>query len=434
MMRRKIYDDLSVWKEKKNRMPLILNGARQVGKTYILKLFGREEYDSFVYINLETNGRVRSLFEEGLTPQKIIEQMEVLSDTVIQPRKTLVILDEIQASERALTYLKSFCEETPDYHIVSAGSLLGVALNREHYSFPVGYVDEMTLFPLDFEEFLWANEKEWLADEIRKHFLLDEPLTDAMHQEGLEYYRKYLAIGGMPAAINAYKERGSLMDVAEPQQRILNEYVADMAKYSVPSTTVKIRSCYDSIPIQLAKENKKFQYKVVQKGGTATIFGEAIEWLLYAGAVLKCRKIEHGYLPISAYVDLSDFKLYMGDVGLLTQKTQMPYSVLLSTIPQDNTFMGGIAENFVAQALLTNKHQLFYWKNENRAELDFVIQINDKVVPVEVKSGRHTKSKSLEQFRKKYRCDLAYRISVNNFDITDGLKSIPLYAVFCIEK
>jgi len=431
-MERKLMVALRGWKDKRNRMPLIVNGARQVGKTYILKEFGRSCYEECVHFNLENNGRARSIFEEDMEPRRIIEYLETLSGKKITPGHTLVILDEIQASERALSALKVLREELPEYHIVAAGSLLGVALHREKFSFPVGNVDEMTLFPLDFEEFLWAMGEKSLADTIREHYASDEPLIRMLHEEALEWYRKYLVVGGMPAAINAYLAEGSLLDVAEPQQNIINEYVADMAKYAVPSTTVKIRACFNSIPAQLAKENKKFQYKVVQRGGSATIFGESIDWLLFAGITLKCQKVEHGYLPVNVYANLSDFKLYMGDIGLLSLKSEMPSNLLLSPMNEDNTFMGGMVESYVAQALTANGHSLYYWHNDNRGELDFVLQKGDQVIPVEVKKGHHTKSRSMDMFRKKYQCPLSIRISTTNFGIANGIKSVPLYAVFCI--
>ena len=431
-MERKITEQLKGWKEKKNRMPLILNGARQVGKTYILKQFGKACYDHVVYVNLENNGKIRAIFEEDMEPRRTIEYLEALTSIKIVPGLTLIILDEIQASERALAALKVFHEEAPEYHITAAGSLLGVALHREKFSFPVGNVDEMTLYPLDFEEFLWAMGKQLLADTIRQHYGSNEPMAKPLHEEALEWYRKYLVIGGMPAAINIYNEENSLLAVTEPQQNIINEYIADMAKYAIPATTVKIRACFNSIPAQLAKENKKFQYKVVQRGGSATIFGESIDWLLFAGITLKCQKVEHGFLPVAVYADLSDFKLYMGDVGLLTLKSEMPSNLLLSSLNEDNTFMGGLVESYVAQALTANGHSLYYWRNDNRGELDFVLQLGDKVIPVEVKKGRHTKARSMDMFRKKYACPLAFRISTANFGLANGIKSIPLYAIFCI--
>jgi len=414
-------------------MPLVLNGARQTGKTWLLKEFGRRYYENVVHINLEAQERFRKVFDGDLTPRALIESIEVLSMQKIVPARTLLILDEVQSCERALTSLKSFCEEAPEYHVAAAGSLLGVAINREHFSFPVGKVDELQMFPLTFDEFLAAMGQEELVRVIKEHYSRCEPMETALHEEALAWWRKYMITGGMPAAVSAYVESGSLIDVEEPQHRILNEYVADMAKYSAPATTVKIRGCYNSIPAQLAKENKKFQYKVVQRGGSAAIFGESIEWLVQSGTVLRCQKIEHGYLPINAYSDLSDFKLYMSDIGLLTNKSQMPPALLLSPFAEDNTFMGAMVENYVAQSLAPN-HDLYYWQSGNTAKVDFVLQISGQVVPIEVKKGTHTKSRSLDLFMRKYDIQKAIRLSQKNFGLTGPVMSVPLYAAFCIEK
>lgn len=433
-MRRKITDQLVHWKNKTGRMPLILNGARQVGKTYILKKFASEQFKQFIYINLETNSQVNSYFEGDLNPVKIIQYLEIVSEIRVIPGETLIIFDEIQSSPRALLSLKTFCEEAPQYHVVAAGSLLGVAVNREKYSFPVGKVDERTLYPMDFEEFLWAVNKTLLSHEILVHFTNNKSVSEALHNEALEYYKKYLIVGGMPAAVKEFTENGSYLLVKDIQGRILNEYVADMAKYADPPTTVKVRACYNSIPAQLAKENAKFQYKTVQRGGTASIFGESIEWLVFAGIALKCQKTGHGFMPVSAYVDLSDFKLYMNDAGLLTMKSGMAIQTILSNIEEDNMFLGMISENFVAQALVSNGFPLCYWKNENTAELDFVIQIAGDVVPVEVKKGKRTKSTSFNLFMNKYRSPYGIRISSRNFGFENNIKSIPLYAVWCLKQ
>jgi len=433
-MQRKIFDQLIKWKNSPGRMPLILNGARQVGKTYILKEFAAAHFNRFVYINFETNIKINSFFDGDLNPLHIVQYLESVSDIRIIPGETLIILDEIQSCSRALLSLKAFCEEAPQYQIVAAGSLLGVAVNREKYSFPVGKVDELSMFPMDFEEFLWAINHTALSREILDHFSQDKSLPNALHNEALELYRKYLIVGGMPAAVKEFIDTGSFLTVKDLQGRILNEYIADMAKYANPTTTVKIRACYNSIPAQLAKENIKFQYKTVQRGGTATIFGESIEWLVYAGIGLKCQKISHGFMPVSAYVDLSDFKLYMSDAGILTMKSGMATQTILSPIEEDNMFLGMISENYVAQALVCNGFPLFYWKNENTAELDFVVQIGGEVVPVEVKKGKRTKSASLNMFMKQYDCKYAIRISGKNFGFENKIKSVPLYAVWCLHQ
>ncbi len=433
-MKRKALNQLIAWKENPKRMPLIINGACQVGKTYIIKEFGQLFFENVVYINLETNLSVNSYFGSDITPARIIRYLETTTNTRIIPEQTLLVLDEIQSCPRALTALKTFCEEAPQYHIVAAGSLLNVAFIRENYSFLIGKVDEISMYPMDFEEFLWAAGKEMLSVEISQHYQTDQPLPEALHIQATELYRQYLIVGGMPAAILEFTETNSLITATEVQARVLSEYTADMSKYANSATSVKIRACYNSIPAQLAKENKKFQYKMVQKGGTATIFGESIEWLNFAGVILKCSKIDHGFIPIAAYTDLSDFKLYMSDVGMLTMKSGMPHQLILSTVEEDNGFLGVMSENYVAQALTANGIPLFYWKNENTAELDFVLQTGGQVIPVEVKKGSRTKSVSMNLFVKKYNCPYAIRISKKNFGFENNIKSVPLYAVFCIKR
>lgn len=431
-MRRRISNALVEWKDSKDRMPLVVNGARQVGKTYILEQFGKEHFENVIYLNMEIEGGFCKFLDAELSPQKIIQFLEATKGEEIIAGKTLLFLDEIQACEKALTALKYFCEQTREYHVVAAGSLLGVAVNRQKYSFPVGKVNEMTLHPLDFEEFLWAMNREKLAEEIKTHYSENKAMQNALHEEALDLYRKYFIVGGMPAAVLNFIETGSFIKAQTIQNNILNEYIADMAKYADSTTSIKIRACYNSIPAQLAKENAKFQYKVVQRGGTATIFGEAIEWLVFAGIVLKCQRLEHGLIPISAYADLINFKLYMGDIGILTLRSGMPLQMILSPIETDNTFLGAMAENFVAQAFSTKGYKLFYWQSDGKAEVDFILQKEDLIIPVEVKKGTRTRSKSLNIFIEKYKSPYAIRISKKNFGFENGIKSVPLYAVFCI--
>ena len=432
-MKRKIMDKLINWKNKgKDRMPLIINGARQVGKTYILREFGEQFYKNVIYVNFETNLAVSSYFENDISPERIVKYLESSYGEAIIPEQTLIIFDEIQSCERALTSLKYFCEDAPEYHVVAAGSLLGVAINREKYSYPVGKVDTITLFPLDFEEFLWALEKEMLCRMITKSFTTNEALPDDLHISALELYKFYLIIGGMPAPIKKYKETGKMIEIADIQNKILNDYIADMSKYSSNTESVKIRAVYNSIPSQLAKENKKFQYKVVGKGGNAMIFGAAIDWLCFAGVVMKCQKIEQGMMPIAVYADLSSFKLYMGDVGLLTMKSGLAYQTILSSLEVDNTFLGSIAENYVAQALASKGYNLFYWESKSIAEVDFILQKEEQIIPIEVKAGTHTRSKSLSVFTEKYKVAYSIRISAKNFGFKNNIKSVPLYAVFNI--
>lgn len=432
-MKRKITDTLIQWKNRPTgRMPLLVYGARQVGKTYIIREFGERQYENVAYFNLETNQTANSYFSENIEPERILRFLEVASGERIVPGDTLVIFDEIQSCPRALTSLKYFNEQMPEYHIIGAGSLLGVAINREEYSFPVGNVDSVTMFPLDFEEYLWAFGEEALCEEIKYAFSKDEALPGALHEKALDLYRRYLITGGMPRVVFETVETKSLMGAPDIQNKIINDYIADMAKYATNTQSIKIRAAYNSIPVQLAKENKKFQYKLAQRGGTATIFGEAIEWLNFAGVVLKCEKLEHGFMPISVYRDLSSFKLYMSDVGLLTMTSGISQQAVLSAGEIENSFLGAVTENYVAQAFRCNRYGLYYWTSEGTAELDFVVQKGDDIIAVEVKTGTHTKSKSLNMFATKYKPAYSIRISARNFGFENNIKSVPLYAVFCI--
>ena len=430
-MRRRIETELLAWKEKSDdqRMPLLLNGARQVGKTYILRAFGAEHFENVAYVNLEANQAAASIFAEDLSPQHLIRYLESAIGEKIRPGKTLLFLDEIQSCERALTSLKYFCEEAPQFHVAAAGSLLGVAVNREKYSFPVGKVKTLALYPLDFEEYLWARGRESLADEIRSHCETLESLPEGLHKVAQELYREYLVVGGMPACVNAFAREKSFLDAASAQTQIVNASVADMAKYATASESVKIRACYQSIPAQLAKENRKFQYKVVRKGGSAALFGESIEWLTLAGLVLKCQKISHAYVPVSVHMELSSFKL-LGDVGLLMQQSGIPQQLILSGI--ENQFLGAVAENYVAQQLAARGHALFYWESDSTAEVDFVMQRDMDIVGIEVKSGLNTRSRSLNVFSGKYNPAYNIRLSLKNFGQTGNLRSMPLYAAFCL--
>ena len=429
-MERKIMNRLLAWKDKSDRKPLLLNGARQVGKTYILQKLGREHFDNMVYVNLEKNLLIAGFFQDNIDPRRIIRYLEAGTQEKIVPGKTLLVLDEIQACERALTALKYFCEEAPEYHVAAAGSLLGVAIHREKYSFPVGKVETVTLYPFDFEEYLLARQKDLLLQEIRNSFSAMTPLPDALHQEAVDLYREYLVIGGMPASIEVYLRDGSFLNVTDVQDEIVNSYVADMAKYANNTESVRIRACFRSVPAQLAKDNKKFQYKVVQRGGSAALFSNAIEWLAYAGVVLKCQKVQHAEEPLSVYADLSSFKLYLGDVGLLTMQSGISQGTVLSGA--DNTFMGAVTENYVAQQFAAKGYPLYYWANAGTAELDFLLQKGSDVVGVEVKKGEHTKSRSLSVFVNEFKPRYSIRLSLKNFGESNGIKAIPLYAAFCI--
>jgi predicted AAA+ superfamily ATPase len=431
-MYRKIMSELVEWRDKKRRMPLVLYGARQVGKTYILLEFAKQYYENTAYFNLESNLSLSSYFDGTIDVKKIIEYLEIEINQQIIPQKTLIIFDEIQVCERALTSLKYFNENAPQYHIVCAGSLLGVALNREKFSFPVGNVDSIMMYPLDFEEYLHAFDENRLHEEIRYRYEKRAAMPAPLHTKASELYKKYLITGGMPRVINEYMREKSFIAANDAQRKILSDYVADSAKYASAAESVKIRAAYDSIPVQLAKENKKFQYKLVQKGGTNSIFGIAIEWLECAGIVNKCTKVETALFPLSVYRDLSTFKLYMGDTGLLTLKSGIPPSSILNNEIINIPFVGAIAENYVAQCLTAKKYPLYYWTSKANAEIDFLIQKEDKTIPIEVKAGENTRSRSLNVFTEKYKNEYSIRLSMKNFGFENNILSLPLYAAWCL--
>ena len=409
---------------------MLVYGARQVGKTWSMRDFGRQYFVNQVYVNFEADRQIGAYFTADIRPDSLIPILEGYYHVKIIPDQTLIIFDEVQMCERALTSLKYFCEEAPEYAIIAAGSLLGVALKREHYSFPVGKVEMVTMYPLDFEEYLWAAGKEMLAAAIRECFAKNRTMAEALHQEAMQEYYHYCILGGMPAAVLAQTTKGSTMDPAEIRQMVLNSYIADMAKYAPPQETVRIFAAYDSLPAQLVKDSKKFQYKLIKSGARASQYGESIDWLIQAGIVYKCTKCAQGFLPPAAYSDLTAFKLYYSDMGIFSSRTNMTLKGLLG--PESEHFRGIFTENYVACALRSNGYELLYWESEGTAEVDFLIVRNDHVIPVECKAGNHVKAKSLMVYREKYHPEYSIRISGRNFGLADKIWSVPLYAAFCI--
>ena len=430
-MEREILKDLIKWKESKNRKPLIIHGARQVGKTYIVKEFGRNNYDNVIYVNFETNKELSSQIDESIDAKYIINKLELFYGEKILPNKTLIFFDEIQANERALTSLKYFYEDTPEYHIIAAGSLLGIAINRENYSFPVGKVQMINMYPLSYKEFLVVLGRENLIDEIKYHFEIDEVMDKDLHSLCLKLYRTYLVVGGMPEVIQTYLTENKVISALDIQATILESYMRDMTKYANSSESNKIIAAFDSIPVQLAKDNQKFQYKVISRGGTSSIFGNAILWLKNSGIVNQVFKV-NPQMPLEMYKDLASFKLYMTDVGLFVNKARYPlYQIDLSTQPAMIS-MGPLTEHYVANELKVNGYECYYWESDGKAELDFLIQKETNIVPIEVKSNTHTKARSLDLYMKTYKSEYGIRISERNFGFENNIKSVPLYAVFCI--
>ena len=430
-MYREIINDLIEWKESKTRKPLIVHGARQVGKTYIIKQFGKEYYDNLIYVNFETNQEMSSQIAETIDVNYIINKLELFYGEKIIPEKTLIFFDEIQANERALTSLKYFCEDASEYHIIAAGSLLGIAINREKYSFPVGKVQMINMYPLSFKEFLMAIGRERLIDEIQKHFDNDTRMDKDIHELCLKLYRTYLVVGGMPEVVQTYLTEQKIIATIDIQAEILESYERDMTKYADSSLSNRIISAFDSIPVQLAKDNQKFQYKVISKGGTSSIFGEAILWLKNSGIVNQVYKV-NPEIPLEMHKDLASFKLYMSDVGLFVNKARYPlYQIDLNSQPT-MIAMGPLTEHYVANELRIKGYETYYWESNGIAELDFLIQKDIDIIPIEVKTSIHTKSRSLDTYMKKYNPKYAIRISEKNFGFENNIKSVPLYAAFCI--
>ena len=418
------------WKNNKEKTPLILYGARQVGKTYTILSFGKENYKNVAYINFEDNTEISKIFEQDLEVERIIKELSVKLGITILEEDTLIFFDEIQACERALTSLKYFAESKTKYNVVAAGSLLGIAINRQKYSFPVGKVKMLTLYPLDFEEFLWALDKKDLANMIRQAFSEDKEFS--LHSLANQYYRLYLAIGGMPRAILEYKEKQDMDFVTAILKDINNSYIADMAKYASPTETTKIMAVYNIISAQLAKENKKFQYKLIKSGARAYEYETAINWLNASGIINQCTKIKEGKLPLSAFIEPESFKIYMSDVGLLCNKFGIPTNIVIVENDNMNDFKGALAENYVCNSLVQCGLKPYYWESNGKAELDFVIQKDADIIPIEVKTNLLVKARSLDLYVKTYNPRYAIRISEKNFGFENNIKSVPLYAVFCI--
>ena len=430
MLKRKAESALVKWKNNPNRKPLLVRGVRQCGKTHLLRHFARSVFEDVAYVNLENDVAARSDFVGNLDPRRIITSIEARTGQRIVPDRTLVVIDEVQACEDALTSLKYFCEEAPQYHVAAAGSLLGVAINRNTWSFPVGKTETLNMAALDFEEYLWARGHEELANRIRLSFDSMMPLAPSLHAQALNLCREYLVVGGMPEAVQTFVDTESVVDVAEKHRIILDGYSADTNKYASSELSAKTRACFDSIPTQLAKNNRKFQYKVVRRGGNASLFGDALDWLSLSGTIRKCTRVSQIESPLEAYVDMPNFKIYLCDTGLLVSKSGAQRADILNGL--GSTFMGAIAENFVAQSLAANGYELHYWSHENRAEIDFVAERQGCLSAIEVKWGENTRARSLASLRGNASVDRRLRVSTKPFGNAGGMLSIPLYATFCL--
>lgn len=414
------------------RKPLIVKGVRQCGKTWLLKEFGKNNYEDVAYFNFEGNEALQERFNQDLDVKRIIEELSILNNKIIKPEKTLIIFDEIQSCNKALTSLKYFYENAPEYHIVCAGSLLGVLLSKP-LSFPVGKVDFLELRPMNFYEFLLANNEEMLIDYLKKN---DNKVPITFENKLISYLKYYFIVGGMPEVVEKWITTKDIEQTEKIQDIILNSYEFDFAKHAPLSDAPKLSLIWDYIPRELSKENSKFVYGHAKKGARAKDLEDALQWLISAGLCYKVNKIQKPNIPISSYVDMQSFKIYMCDIGLLRRKAKVDASIILSDNKElYKEFKGAIAENFVLLELISLNGEIpFYWNSGNTAEVDFIWQLKDKIIPFEVKSGENIRSRSLSLYRKKYNPEIAIKTSIRNFDIQGGIINIPLYLLWDLKK
>lgn len=427
-MKRKIYNNLLNWKEKNSKLPYMLVGARQTGKTYILTEFCKSEFENYIYINLENMTDIAKIFEETLEPKKIIQSIEVILNTKINIENTIIFIDEIQTSEKAINSLKYFAEAEEEYKIVCAGSLLGVKINRFKSSFPVGKVWIDYLYPMDFEEFLIAIDEQNLNEMIKESYKNMKPMLEAVHEKALNLYNEYMCIGGMPSNILEYIKEGK--DISKYKDDLSNiiitSYLADMSKYTENTEAIKNNKIYNSIPEQLGKENKKFKYSIVEKSARSREYETSLEWLVASNMILKCNNIKTPKSPLKAYTDEA-FKIYLSDIGILRVLSKITINEIL--LNKNMLYKGVLAENYVAQILNNKYKELYYWQLGSYYEVDFVINIDGDIIPVEVKASDNITSKSLNYYIERYKPKYAIRVSTKNFGFSNNIKSIPLYAV-----
>lgn len=432
-MKRLLLENLIVWKNRKNRLPLILKGARQVGKTWLLNEFGKVAFEDVLYINFENAPNLKEVFDGDISPQRLIDLLGALHGKRILPGKTLMIFDEIQEIPRALTSLKYFAEQAPEYVICCAGSLLGVALHGGT-SFPVGKVDFLNLLPLNFEEFLLSNNEDLIVEFVRNDGIrkIPKPIADKL----TDYLKLFFVIGGMPGAINTWLDTRDFSIVEKKQMDILETYENDFSKHASSNVVPKLRHLWNSIPSQLSKENKKFIYGLVREGARAREYEEAMLWLLDSGLIRKVGRITKAAMPLKAYEDLKAFKLYHLDVGLLRVMSELSPDAILGGAKVFEEFKGSLTEQFVLSELLSKRfiRNIYYWTSDATAEVDFVFADNKNIYPVEVKASENLMARSLKVYREKYKPEIAIRTSLSNLRLDEGLLNVPLYALFNLDR
>lgn len=434
-MKREFYKELVKWNKFNPYIPFMLIGARQTGKTYLINEFCKNNFNNYIYINLEKNKEIREIFEDSLDPAEIIKKISIIINTSIAPdnEDTIIFFDEIQVSEKAITSLKYFCESEKKYRIICAGSLLGVVLNRFKSSFPVGKIIIKHFYPMTFKEFLLACNQELLIDEIKGCYKKMRAISNPIHNKAINLYKEYLILGGMPMIVKNYVDNN--FDITkvdfEFQKYIIDSYKSDMNKYTENTESIKINKIYNSMPSQLLKENKKFMYNLIEEKGRKLQFESSIDWLVASGLVIKSTLVTKNESPIKAFLDNDKFKLYLSDAGLLCKLSDItPESILLDKI---DSYKGALAENYVASELSTILNELYYY-TFYKYEIEFLINIKGDIIPVEVKSGVNINSKSLNNYIEKYKPIYSIRLSLKNFGFENNIKSIPLYALFCLTE
>ncbi len=433
-MKRKIYNELIKWKKEDINTPLMVVGARQIGKTYTIDEFCKNEFTNYIYINLLNNKEIIEIFKENINTEEKIKKMELSLGHTIDYENTIIFFDEIQESEELISALKFFCESKVSYKIICAGSLLGVKINRFHSSFPVGKVRIINMYPMNFEEFLWAMDYEIAIPEIKRCYQENVKMSDSIHEKLLNYYRMFLCVGGMPRMVLSLKETQKILEVDKSiASNIYKEYLMDMNKYVTNVTEgIKNKTIYNSIPSQLANLSNKFQYGKINNNARKRDYETSLDWLISSKMVLRSNLVKKVEIPLKAYIDDDYFKLYLSDIGLLVSILEIRYNDIM--LNKEFMYKGVLAENYVATELIHNYETLYYWKSENRAEIDFLINAKDGIIPIEVKANTNNNSKSLNLYMEKYKPSFAIRISSKNFGFENNIKSVPLYATFCISE
>lgn len=430
-MNRNVFYNLQKWKSKSDRKPLIIRGARQVGKTWLMKELGRTCYDKVVYVNLDTDNIAKTLFIQDLDINRIIHGLEIAYDTKISADDTLIILDEIQEVPQALSSLKYFYEQLPQYHVITAGSLLGISLHSAA-SFPVGKVDFISLYPLTFLEFLEAIGKDKLLELINAQ---DFEMMKIFRSEFIETLKLYYYVGGMPEAVVSFINHSDYNEVRSIQKNILTAYEMDFSKHAPYREIQRLRMLWNSIPVQLAKENRKFIYNQVKEGSRAKDYENAFLWLSDCGLIQKISRISKPSVPLNAYEDIRDFKVYMLDVGLLGALSNISAKTLIDGNKIFTEFNGALTEQYVCQQLIAAGVPLFYWARERgNAEVDFIIQSGESALPVEVKAETNLRSRSLKVYYNSYNPTIAIRVSMADFECQSWVMNVPLYAVALLSK